>query len=59
MYNQTRNQGCKAPSRKFFVSLEKCLGHSLKLLDTAQKMWAPLKKLFAPPGVPGWLRACV
>jgi len=21
------------------------------------KIWAPLRKLFAPPGVPGWLRA--
>jgi len=20
-------------------------------------MWAPLRKLFAPPGVPNWLRA--
>jgi len=20
-------------------------------------MWAPLRKLFAPPGVPSWLRA--
>jgi len=22
-------------------------------------MWAPLGKLFTPPGVPRWLRACV
>ena len=26
------------------------IGHSLKI-------WAPLRKLFAPPGVPSWLRA--
>jgi len=28
-------------------------------LDTVQKIWAPLKKLFAPPGIPSWLRACL
>jgi len=28
-------------------------------LDTVQKMWAPLRKFFAPPGVPRWLRAWV
>jgi len=27
-------------------------------LDIAQKIWAPLRKLFAPPGVLTWLRAC-
>jgi len=26
-------------------------------LDTVQKIWAPLRKLLAPPGVPSWLRA--
>jgi len=26
-------------------------------LDIVQKIWAPLKKLFAPPGVPTWLLA--
>jgi len=26
------------------------IGHGLKI-------WAPLRKLFAPPGVPSWLRA--
>jgi len=26
-------------------------------LDIVQKIWAPLGKLFAPPGVPRWLRA--
>jgi len=31
----------------------------LKLLDIVQKIWAPLRKLFAPPGVPSWLRACL
>jgi len=37
----------------------KCVGHSLQLLDMVRKIWAPLKKLFAPPGVLRWLRACV
>jgi len=26
-------------------------------LDIVQKIWALLGKLFAPPGVPSWLRA--
>jgi len=26
-------------------------------LHTVQKIWAPLRKLFAPPCVPSWLRA--
>jgi len=30
----------------------------LNLLKIVQKIWAPLTKLFAPPGVPSWLRAC-
>jgi len=28
-------------------------------LDIVQKIWAPLGKLFAPPGVPNWLRAWI
>jgi len=32
----------------------KCIGHRLKLLDILQKFWAPLRKLFAPPGDPSW-----
>jgi len=39
--------------------MEKYVGYSLKLLDIVQKFWAPLKKLFAPPGVPSWLRVCL
>jgi len=37
--------------------LEKCVDHSLKLLGIVEKFWAPLQKLFAPPGVSSWLRA--
>jgi len=49
---QARNQGPKPPLENFSPpSLEKCVGHSLKLLDTVQKIWAP--------GVPSWLRACM
>jgi len=29
----------------------------LKILDIVQKIWAPFRKLFAPPGVPSCLRA--
>ena len=37
---------------KFFSPpLVKSVGHSLKIR-------APLRKLFAPPGVPSWLRVC-
>jgi len=34
--------------------LENVFGHSLKLI---LKIWAPLRKLIASPGVPRWLRA--
>jgi len=27
---------------------EKCVGHSLQLLGIVKKIWAPLRKLFAP-----------
>jgi len=43
--NQVRNQGGqkgRSPLRTFFAPpLEKCVGHSLKLLDIVQKIWAP------------------
>jgi len=45
--------------RKFFSPsppVEKCVGHNLKIWDIVQKFWAPLGKLFAPPGVPSWSR---
>jgi len=51
---QVRNQGAQggvSPPRKKYV------GYSLKLSYIVQKIWAPLRKLFAPPGVPSWLRA--
>jgi len=54
--NQARNQRGEAP-RKFFAPLEKCVGHCLKLLDIVQRIWALFRKLFAPLGVPSWLRA--
>ena len=50
-------QGGKAHLENFSPSLEKCVGYSLKVLDTVQKIWASLRKFFAPPGVPSWLRA--
>jgi len=28
-------------------------------LDAVQKIWAPHRKLFTPPGVPSWLRTWV
>jgi len=40
----------EAPLNIFSPFLEKCVGHSLKI-------WAPPRKLFAPSGVPSWLRA--
>jgi len=47
----------KPPLEKFSPSLEKCVGYNLKILDIVQKVCAPLRKLFAPPGVPSWLLA--
>ena len=28
------------------------------MLDIVSKIWAPLRKLIAPPGSPSWLQAC-
>jgi len=42
-----------------FAPLEKCVEDSLKILDIVWKIWAPLRKVFAPPGVPIWLQACI
>ena len=42
---------CLLRPRNFFAPLEKCFGHSLKILDTDQKICAPRGKLFAPPGM--------
>jgi len=39
------------PPKIFSPPPGNCVGHSLKNL-------APLRKLFAPPHVPSWLRAC-
>jgi len=59
-HHQDHNRGGaggEAPLENFSPLLEKCVGRSLKLLDIVQKIWAPLRKLFARPGVPSWLRA--
>ena len=60
-YRQTRIQGgtggASPPLENFSLPLEKRVGHRLKLLDIVEKIWAPPRKLFAPPGVPSWLRA--
>ena len=53
-FYQARNQG---GTGKFPPPLEKCIGYRLKLLDIVQKIWTPLRKLFALPGDPSWLRA--
>jgi len=58
-YDQARNQGERSPPRKIFAPPGKCVGHSLKILDIVEKIWAPLGKLFPSPGVPSWLRACL
>jgi len=53
---RTVTRGGESPLEKF-STLEKCVGHSVKLFNIFKKIWAPLGKLFAPPGVPSWLRA--
>jgi len=50
-------RGAKPPLENFSPPLKKCVGQNLKILDIVQKIWAHLGKLFAPPGVPRWLRA--
>ena len=52
-------RGAKPTLEKFLTPLEKCVGHSLKILGIVQQILAPLGKLFAPPGVPSWLRPCL
>jgi len=48
--------GGEEPLENFSRPLEKCVGHYSKLLDIVQKIWAPLRNVFAPPGVISWLR---
>ena len=53
---QARNQGgvrrAKPSLENFSPPLEKCAGHSLKVLVIGQKFWAPLRKPFPPPWGP-------
>jgi len=46
--------GSEPALEKFPPPLEKFVGYSLKILDIVQKIWALLRKLFAPPGDPSW-----
>ena len=48
--NLGRARGEKPPLENFSTTWK-------NVLDIVQKIWAPLSKLFAPPGVPSWLRA--
>jgi len=57
MIDRPVTRGGEASLENFSPSLEKCVGHNLKILDTVEKLRAPLRKLFAPPGAPSWLRA--
>jgi len=49
--------GAKPPLENFSSPLEKCVGYGMKILHIFRKIWASLRKLFAPPGVQSWLRA--
>jgi len=40
-------RGAKPTLENFRPPPEKCVGHSLKILDIVQNIWAPLGKLFA------------
>jgi len=54
MTNQARNQkgaGGRSPLETYSPPWK-------NVLDTVQKIWAPLRKFFALPGVPRSLRAC-
>jgi len=58
-WTQARNQGKggEAYTANLFAPLEKSVWHGWKLLDKVWKILAPLRKLFATPDVPSWLRA--
>jgi len=47
-FRQAHNYGVSPPWTFFRPPLEKCVGHSLKVLHIVQKIWAPFRKLFAP-----------
>jgi len=51
-------RGGRSPLENCSSPLEKCIEHNFKILGVVQKPWAPLGKLFSPPGVPSWLRSC-
>jgi len=53
-YKQARNQGVRSPPRNFFALPGKICWTQLKNIGHGA-----LGKLFAPPGVPSWLRACL
>jgi len=56
---QARNQGGawrQRPLRNIFAPLGKMYWTSFKIIGHISKNLAPLRKLFAPPGVPSWLR---
>jgi len=44
-------RGGEALAANYFAPLEKCVGHSLELLDIVHKIRATLRKLFALSGV--------
>jgi len=52
-YLAANNSGILEQARKFFFLLP-----WKTMLDIVYKIWAPLSKLFAPPDVLSWLRAC-
>jgi len=49
-------RGRSHPCKTFCHPWKNLFGHSLKLLDTLWKIWAPFRKLFDTPGVPSRLR---
>jgi len=50
--------GVKPPLENFSPPPGKMYWTSCKLIGYSSKIWAPLRKSFASPGVPSWLRAC-
>ena len=62
-YQQARNQGAQegaSPAlEKFSPPPGKMCWTWFKTIGHSSKIWTPLRKLFTPPGVPRWLRACL
>jgi len=55
---QGDSRGGEAPARKMFAHPGKICRTQFGSIGHSLKIWATPRNLYAPPGVPSWLRAC-